>query len=375
MATEALSRDPLTGLTVRQVASRVEAGKLNVAPDGPSRTTKTILHDNIFTRFNLILTVLLVIILIVAPVQDALFGAVMVINAAIGIIQELRAKRTLDRLALLSAPKTTAIRDGVRTEIAIGEVVLDDLLSLAPGDQVVVDGEVVEAQGLEINESLLTGESDPIAKHEGDACRSGSFVVAGSGSFRATRVGADAYAAKLTIEAKQFTITRSELRTGIDWILLAVSWALVPTGIVLIWSQMALDRGIREAAQGTVAGLVAMVPQGLVLLTSMAFAVAVVRLGRRNVLIQELPAVEGLARVDTVCLDKTGTLTEGRLQVLDVEVFDEEVDVATVLAAAGAADNTPNATLQAVAAQYSAVPDWSILHSVPFSSDRKWSAV
>ncbi len=375
MVPEAPRRDSLTGLTAREVAERVAAGKRNVVPEGPSRTTKAILRDNIFTRFNLILSVLLVIILIAAPIQDALFGAVMVINAAIGIIQELRAKRTLDRLALLSAPKTVAIRDGKRVEVAVGEIVLDDLLSLSPGDQVVVDGEVVDAQGLEINESLLTGESDPIHKGEGDACRSGSFVVAGSGLFKATRVGADAYAAKLAIEAKQFSITRSELRTGIDWILLAVSWALVPTGVLLIWSQISVDGGIRGAAQGTVAGLVAMVPQGLVLLTSMAFAVAVVRLGRRNVLVQELPAVEGLARVDTVCLDKTGTLTEGHLRVLDVEVLDPAVDVAAVLAAVGAADTTPNATMRAVGTQYSAVPDWSVLHAAPFSSDRKWSAV
>jgi cation-transporting ATPase E len=368
-------RSPLTGLTAGQVAERIAAGKVNVVPEGPSRTTKTILRDNILTRFNLILSVLLVIILIVAPPQDALFGAVMVINAGIGIIQELRAKRTLDRLALLSAPKTTAIRDGVKVEIANHEVVLDDLLSLVPGDQVIVDGEVVETNGLEINESLLTGESDPIPKQPGDACRSGSFVVAGSGAFRATRVGADSYAARLATEAKQFKITRSELRVGIDWILLAVSWALIPTGIVLIWSQMALDEGIREAAQGTVAGLVAMVPQGLVLLTSMAFAVAVVRLGRRNVLVQELPAVEGLARVDTVCLDKTGTLTEGELRVLDVEVLDREIDVASILAAWSAVEATPNATMQAVARQYSTAPGWTILRSVPFSSDRKWSAV
>ncbi len=375
MVAEAPPIDQPAGLTSRQVAERVAAGKLNVVPEGPSRTTKAILRDNILTRFNLILSVLLVIILIVAPIQDALFGAVMVINAAIGIIQELRAKRTLDRLALLSAPKTTAVRDGRPVEIAVGEVVLDDLLVLTPGDQVVVDGEVVESAGLEINESLLTGESDPIAKNPGDQCRSGSFVVAGTGKFVAGRVGADAYAAKLAIEAKQFRITSSELRNGIDWILLLVSWALVPTGILLIWSQVSLDEGFREAAQGTVAGLVAMVPQGLVLLTSMAFAVAVIRLGRRDVLVQELPAVEGLARVDTVCVDKTGTLTEGELRVLDVEVYDGDVDVATVLAAVAAADTTPNATMRAVASQYADAPDWSVINAVPFSSERKWSGV
>ena len=375
MATRAPSRNPLAGLTATEVAQRVAAGKENRVPEGPSRTTKAIFRDNILTRFNLILSVLLVIILIVAPIQDALFGAVMVINAAIGIIQELRAKRTLDRLALLSAPKTTVVRDGRKAEIQVEQVVLDDILALGPGDQVVVDGEVVGSDGLEINESLLTGESDPIDKREGDACRSGSFVVAGSGLMRATRVGSESYAVRLATEAKQFVITKSELRTGIDWILLVVSWALIPTGILLIWSQMRLDEGLREAAQGTVAGLVAMVPQGLVLLTSMAFAVAVVRLGRRNVLVQELPAVEGLARVDVVCLDKTGTLTEGHLQVLDVEVFDADVDVARVLAAAAAADPTPNATIHAVSARYSDVPDWPVVHTVPFSSDRKWSAV
>lgn len=367
-------RDSRLGLTTPEVNQRVAAGHVNVVPEGPSRTTKAILRDNILTRFNLILSVLLIIILIVAPIQDALFGAVMVINAAIGIIQELRAKRTLDRLALLNAPRTTVYRDGRAREISVEEVVLDDVLALSPGDQVIVDGEVVEAASLEINESLLTGESDPIPKHEGDLCRSGSFVIAGSGKMRATRVGSESYAARLAAEAKQFMITKSELRTGIDQILLFVSWALIPTGILLIWSQMALDEGLREAAQGTVAGLVAMVPQGLVLLTSMAFAVAVVRLGRRNVLVQELPAVEGLARVDTVCLDKTGTLTEGHLRVLDVEVFDKGADVASILAAVAAADTTPNATMQAVSEAYRDPPGWTAVDSVPFSSDRKWSS-
>ncbi|MDF1594570.1 MAG: HAD-IC family P-type ATPase [Acidimicrobiia bacterium] len=374
MEVEASLRDPLSGLTGREVADRVEAGRLNVIPEGPSRTTKAIFRDNIFTRFNLILSVLLVIILFVAPIQDALFGAVMVINAAIGIIQELRAKRTLDRLALLSTPGTIAVRDGRPVEISIADIVLDDVLMLAPGDQVVVDGEVLESRGLEINESLLTGESDPVSKHMGDSCRSGSFVVAGSGRMQATRVGSESYAAKLASEAKLFTITSSELRDGIDWILLAVSWALIPTGALLVWSQMSIDVGFRRAAQGTVAGLVAMVPQGLVLLTSMAFAVAVVRLGRRNVLVQELPAVEGLARVDVVCLDKTGTLTEGHLRVLDVKVYDKAVDVGLVLAATAAADSTPNATIQAIGTQFSERPDWPVLKTVPFSSDRKWSA-
>ena len=364
----------LTGLTADEVQRRIAAGAVNTIPSGPSRTVAEIVRANVFTLFNLLLGVLLVVILFVAPPQDALFGIVLVTNAAIGIIQELRAKRTLDKLALLSAPQAHVIRDGVGGEIPIEAVVLDDLLTVSAGDQIVVDGIVVDANGLEVDESLLTGESDPILKETADEVLSGSFVSAGSGMFKARRVGADAYATRLAAEARQFTLVRSDLRKGIDWILAAIGWAMIPTIALLIWSQVQANDDLSEAIRVAVAGMVAMIPQGLVLLTSVAFAVGVIRLGRRQVLVQELPAVEGLARVDVVCFDKTGTLTEGKLAVESVDLLVERPNVTEALGALAAADASPNATTLAIQEAFTAPEGWYASATVPFSSARKWSA-
>jgi len=363
------------GLTRAEVAEREAAGQVNAVPTGPSRTLAQIMAGNIFTPFNLLLGALLVLVLAVAPIQDALFGLVLVANSGIGIIQELRAKRTLDRLALLSAPRATVVREGREQQIPMGGVVLDDLLVLRSGDQVGVDGEVLHSDSLEVNESLLTGESDPVLKVPGEQVLSGSFVSSGTGRYRATRVGAEAYAIRLAEEAKRFTLVRSELRNGINRILKIIAWIMVPSVTLLVWSQMRLEDhvGLKEALRGTAAGIVAMVPEGLVLLTSVAFAVGVVRLGRRQVLVQELPAVEGLARVDVICFDKTGTLTEGRLAVASLEVLDERYDPAPALGALAAADTNPNATMQAVAEAFPAPAGWLPTATVPFSSARKWS--
>ncbi|MCJ7726222.1 MAG: HAD-IC family P-type ATPase, partial [Acidimicrobiia bacterium] len=304
--------------------------------------------------------------------------------AAIGIIQELRAKRTLDRLALLSAPRATVIRNGREAEVPVNRVVLDDLLSLRAVEQIVVDGIVVTSESLEIDESLLTGESDAILKERGDEVLSGSFVSSGSGVYKARRVGPDSYAARLAEEARKFTLVRSDLRSGIDKILRGITWVLVPTALLLIWSQFTTLTGwpdsqawgwtdVKEAIRLSIAGLVAMIPQGLVLLTSVAFAVGVIRLGRRQVLVQELAAVEGLARVDTVCFDKTGTLTEGRLVVDEIDLLSEQHDVRAALGALGGADPNPNATLQAIAEQFPEPAGWWPTATVPFSSARKWS--
>ncbi len=307
---------PATGLTEQEVRERVARGAVNDTGERTSRTIGEIVRANIFTRFNAILGAMLVVILIIGPIQDATFGLILVANAVIGIIQELRAKRTLDQLAVLNAPRARVVRDGDVAEIAVEEVVLDDLLDLRTGDQVPCDGYVRAAVGLEVDESLLTGESDPVDKVPGDQVFSGSFVVAGSGRFQATQVGADSYARKIAAEARRFQLTRSELMEGINLILRIVTWAIIPVAALLLWSQLR-DQDLDSALRATVAGVNGMVPEGLVLLTSIAFGVAAVTLARRNVLVQELPAVEGLARVDVVCLDKTGTLTEGEI------VFDE----------------------------------------------------
>ena len=362
------------GLTQQEVAERVALGQVNDVPAVPSRTVGQIVRANVFTRFNALLGSLLVVILVVGPIQDALFGFVLIANSGVGIFQELRAKRTLDGLAVLTSPQARIVREGEVREAPVTEVVLDDVLELQPGDQIVVDGEVLEAAALEVDESLLTGESEPVVKSAGQEVLSGSFVAAGSGRFRATRVGAEAYAARLAEQGRRFSLTRSELRTGIDQILRIVTWLIVPTATLLVISQLNSNASVREALRRSVAGTVAMVPEGLVLLTSVAFAVGVVRLARRRVLVQELPAVEALARVDVLCIDKTGTLTEGRLVVDEVELLGGDGWHREALAALAAADPHPNATLRAIGESFADRPSgWLASRSVPFSSARKWS--
>ncbi|MFI1257101.1 cation-translocating P-type ATPase [Streptomyces netropsis] len=365
-----------SGLTAREVAERVDRGDVNDVPVRSSRSTAEIVRANVFTRFNAIIGVLFLIILVVGPIQDGLFGFVIVANTAIGIIQELRAKKTLDSLAVIGEAKPTVRRDGVPTAIATGGIVLDDVIELGPGDKCVVDGEVLEVDGLEIDESLLTGEADPVLKQPGDPVMSGSFVVAGGGAFRSTKVGREAYAAQLAEEASRFTLVHSELRSGISQILKYVTWMMVPTAIGLIISQLVVEKDDwKEAVRRMVAGIVPMVPEGLVLLTSVAFAIGVIRLGRKQCLVQELPAIEGLARVDVVCLDKTGTLTEGGMDVTALRLLDgsDEPYVRQVLGALGESDPRPNASLQAIIDAYPDSADWRCTESLPFSSARKYS--
>jgi cation-transporting P-type ATPase E len=367
--------DPARGLGADEVAERVARGDVNRVAKAPTRTVAQIVRANVFTRFNALLGAMLVLILLVGPLQDALFGVVLVANTMIGIVQELRAKRTLDRLTLLTAPTATIVRDGVASRLAPSAIVRDDVLALEPGDQVVVDGTVRTSERLEIDESLLTGEAEPVVKATGDRVLSGSFVAAGTGRVQVTDLGTEAYAARIAEDARRFTLTKSELRSGIDRILTYVTWAIVPTAALLFVSQYRVHHALRPALSGAVAGTVAMVPEGLVLLTSIAFSVAVVRLARRRVLVQELPAVEGLARVDVLCIDKTGTLTEGRLALDRIERLDEDLDPEPVLAALVAADPAPNATLRAIGDALTAPGDgWTPEDSVPFSSARKWSA-
>ncbi|WP_438486457.1 HAD-IC family P-type ATPase [Streptomyces sp. S186] len=364
------------GLTTAEVAERVARGDVNDVPVRSSRSTADIIRGNVFTRFNAIIGVLFVIILIVGPLQDGLFGFVIIANTGIGILQELRAKKTLDSLALIGEARPTVRRDGTAVELTTSEVVLDDVIELGPGGKVIVDGEVLESDGLEIDESLLTGEADPVVKKPGDAVMSGSFVVAGGGAFTATKVGRAAYAAQLAEEASRFTLVHSELRTGISRILKYVTWMMVPTALGLILSHL-LTLGLPgdAAVRRMVAGIVPMIPEGLVLLTSVAFAIGVVRLGRRQCLVQELPAIEGLARVDVVCLDKTGTLTEGGMDVGEVRPLDGQDPgrVRQVLGAFGASDPRPNASLQAVVDACPAPDSWRCTATLPFSSARKYS--
>ncbi|MGV9882449.1 HAD-IC family P-type ATPase [Streptomyces sp. NPDC003006] len=365
-----------TGLSAAEVAERVARGEVNDVPVRSSRSLGEIIRANVFTRFNAIIGVLWVIMLFVAPIQDSLFGFVIVANTGIGIVQEWRAKKTLDSLAVIGEAKPTVRRDGRAAEISTSEIVLGDLVELGPGDKIPVDGEAVETDSLEIDESLLTGEADPVVKKPGDRMMSGSFVVAGGGAFTATKVGREAYAAQLAEEASRFTLVHSELRSGISTILKYVTWLMVPTSIGLVISQLVVkDDDFKESVAYTVGGIVPMIPEGLVLLTSVAFAIGVIRLGRQQCLVQELPAIEGLARVDTVCLDKTGTLTEGGMDVTELRTLNggDETYVRKVLGALGESDPRPNASLQAIIDAYPDSEEWRCTESLPFSSARKYS--
>ncbi|MFE7927184.1 HAD-IC family P-type ATPase [Streptomyces sp. NPDC057456] len=365
-----------TGLTAAEVADRVARGQVNDVPVRSSRSMGEIVRANVFTRFNAIIGVLWVVMLFVAPIQDGLFGFVILANTGIGIIQEWRAKQTLDSLAVVGEARPTVRRDGTAVEVSTSALVLDDLIEIGPGDKIAVDGVCAEADGLEIDESLLTGEADPVVKRPGDQVMSGSFVVAGGGAFQATKVGREAYAAQLAEEASRFTLVHSELRSGISTILKYVTWMMVPAAIGLVVTQLFVkNNDLKESIARTVGGIVPMVPEGLVLLTSVAFAIGVIRLGRKQCLVQELPAIEGLARVDTVCLDKTGTLTEGGMDVTGLTTLDgyDESYVRRVLGALGESDPRPNASLQAIIDAYPDAEDWRCTESLPFSSARKYS--
>lgn len=384
---------PESGLSLREVAERVATGRTNDVPVRAGRSVGQIIRGNVFTRINAMIAVLFSIIAVIGPVQDGLFAMVIVINTFIGIVQELRAKRTLDELAIVNAARPRVVREGATVRVATQEIVLDEVLEVGVGDQIVVDGEVTWTGGLEVDESLLTGEADPVFKQPGDSVMSGSFVVAGTGRFRATKVGRHAYAVRLAEEASRFSLVHSELRSGIDLILRWITFALFPIGALLIYSQLfmgghvtldsepvsgGLSGPLADALRSMVAALVSMIPEGLILLTSIAFAVGVIRLGRHRCLVQELPAIEGLARVDVVCTDKTGTLTEVGMKLAEIRDLGGSGSTPTlVLAALADTDPDPNPSMAAITegltAQGRPAPGWKVTALVPFSSARKWS--
>ena len=387
------------GLSASQVRERVRQGLTNAYREPSSRSAAAILRTNLLTVFNAILGVALVAVLLVGQWVDALFGFVLVLNTATGTLAEVRAKRALDRLSVLQAPTAHVRREGREADVDVADIVLDDVVRLRSGEQVPADGELLSADGLEIDESILTGESDAVRPAPGARVLSGTTVTAGEGLMRATAVGERAYAHRLAREARRFSKVGSELQEGTDRVLRWISWVIVPVALLLAWSQISAAGGW-EAARATgawrmatvaaIAGVVGMVPQGLVLLTSVNFATASLRLARRHVLVQELPAVEVLARVDTLCLDKTGTITTGRIRLERVEGpggAGAGPELRGALAALTSQDE-PNATALAVREGLEALgapgPDDDADgrtgtgdadgQRVPFSSRRKWSA-
>ncbi len=366
-----------TGLSSVEVAERIAAGQVNVADTTTSRSLADIFRANVLTRFNAVLGVLFVIVVMAGSIADAMFGFVLVANSAIGVIQEWGAKRKLDRLALLHAPTATVVRDGKPIEIPTQEVVLGDLIMLRAGDQIPADGAVVDGTGLEVNEANLTGEMDAVPKDTDDQVMSGTIVTAGVGRFIAESVGTNAYVHRISAEAKVFTRAPSEIQNSINTLLKYITWVLVFAAPLQVWSQFRLDEvnNWRDSAIRAVGGLIGLVPEGLVLLTTLAFLSAALKLTKEQVLVQELPAVEGLARVNVVCIDKTGTITTGNIVFEEIEILDG-TDKETVRAALGALADDPaaNNTLITIGNAVHPPTDWSPGALVPFDSSRKWKA-
>ncbi|TAM69994.1 MAG: HAD family hydrolase [Microbacteriaceae bacterium] len=372
------------GLTSDEVAARRAAGQVNEVKQPTSRSVGDILRENVFTFFNAILTVCFVAVLVVGDLRDGFFYGVVIVNALIGIVQELRAKFVLDRLALLAAPTSTVRRDGVVVTVPTEQIVLDDVLVLRTGDQIPADACTITGTGLSIDESMLTGESNPAPKDAGEPLLSGSHVIGGTGYARVTAVGADSYANKLTSEIRRHSLVHSELRAAVNRILVYISWIVGPVIVITVIGRIFAYGGLTRLLHGglwqravvdAVASVVGMIPEGLVLLISLAFGVAAIQLATKKVLVQELAAVEVLARVDVLCLDKTGTLTSGELAFDRLMAFGSvpESESAIALAAFGS-DDTGNATARLLARHFAA-PDVIIARRLPFSSTAKYSGV
>ncbi|MDD5938894.1 MAG: HAD-IC family P-type ATPase [Clostridiales bacterium] len=369
---------PEEGLSRDQVEERRRAGWTNVPVESPTKTEKEIIRENVLTYFNLIFVILAVALIAVGAYRDATFLLIAVANTAIGIFQEIRSKRTIDKLNLLAAPRGTVVREGAVMSIPTAQMVRDDIAQFAAGDQISADAVVCSGE-VQVNEALITGESEPLTKKPGDSLRSGSFVAAGTCRARLTRVGPDSYAARLTLEAKKGSHTaRSEMMNSLDKLIRVIGIALIPMGAILFWKQyFVLKLGMQKAVTATVAALIGMIPEGLYLLTSVALAVSMIRLARKKTLAQDMNCIETLARVDVLCVDKTGTITEQKMTVREVVPLDEEkYPMETVEAAAGAlyaALGADNDTGRAMLERFRTEPGWQAVSTVPFTSANKYA--
>lgn len=363
-----------TGLTPEEVKQRVAAGQQNDPLPPLTRSIKQIFRDNLVTLFNLINVLLGALVLVTGSYKNLLFLGVVVVNTAIGIFQEIRSKRQVDKLALLSESKSRIRRAGKIAAHPQEDIVQDDILEIGRGNQLPVDALIRQTAGLEVDESQITGESTPIIKTTGETLTSGSVILAGRAAVQATTVGHGSFVKQLAHSAKQKRRTASQLLTIINRIIKALTFAIIPLGVALFVSSMMRGQDLNRAILGTVASMVGMIPEGLVLLTSVALAAGALTLGRRHVLVRELPAIEALARVDVLCLDKTGTITSGQLQLDRVEPWAETNLEATqtILAQLVAATGDDNETAQAIQ-QALGTPTVTATTVLPFSSGRKWS--
>lgn len=362
------------GLSAKEAATRLR--KLGPPPENSSRSLASIVAANVFTFFNLVIAAFFVVNIGLGLWADALFGVIAVINSGIGIYQEKKAKETLDEIAVLVAPRARVVRDGAAVELTAEEVVPGDVIQVGPGDQLVADGEVAASRGMTMDESLLTGESDGIRKDEGDRVLSGSFCVSGSGHYVVDAVREESYAGQIAGEAKTFRHPPSPLQEEVNRVIKASTYLMLPLAVVLILSLSLRSVHLEEAAQTATAGLITLIPEGLVLLMSVTFAVTAMRLARRGTLVQQMSASESLASVDTICVDKTGTLTAGELRLSGVEYADG-IDPKSGAAALGrfaASAGDRNKTLETIAEEFPGKAE-TVRSEVPFSSEWKWSAV
>lgn len=382
----------LTGLTDEQVNERIEQGKVNADENPNTRTYKQIVRENTLTFFNFLNLVLLILVLMVGSYKNAFFVGIIIINTLIGIAQEIRAKKTIDKLAILTAKKSIVIREGKKWTVPTEDLVLDDLVCLKTGDQVPADAKVLEGS-VEVNESLLTGESDNLPKNVGDELFSGSFVTSGEACCQIIHVGKDNYAAQITSEAKEFKRHNSELKNSLNAILKVISIIIVPLGALLFYKQYyVVGNTFKDSIVSMVAGVLGMIPEGLVLLTSVALTLGALVLANKKTLVQELYCIETLARVDTLCLDKTGTITEGTMCVERVEPWSEASEnkdtdeiptededepdlheIENMMANLMYVLKDQNATIDALRKRFPAKSSMTLEHIVPFSSDRKYS--
>ncbi|ACD24843.1 cation-translocating P-type ATPase [Clostridium botulinum] len=364
------------GLSDKEVTERITEGKVNYIPKAPSRTLWQIIRANLFTSFNTINFILAIIVIIAGSPKNSIFAGVILVNTLIGIAQELRAKKTLEKLSVINEAYANVLRNGEVKKIPLEKIVLDDILYLDTGAQILADCEIISSVELEVDESMLTGESDSIIKYSDDKLFSGSFVVAGEAYAKVTSVGKETYASRLAEEAKKFKLINSELQNAINKIFRVIIWIIIPLSILLTVTQLMINNVTwQQASIGTVAGIIGMIPEGLVLLTSATFIVAIVKLAKYDTLVQELCSTEVLARVDVLCLDKTGTLTEGNLKLVDIKNISniKSEDIDTVLAAL--IHNLPsnNATQKAILERYKeSNNNLECTNKIVFSSKRKW---
>ncbi|MBC1417478.1 HAD-IC family P-type ATPase [Listeria fleischmannii] len=367
--------DPHVGLTQKEVSERVLEGRKNNPLKPMTRSIKRIFADNTLTLFNLINVTIACFIIYTGSYKNLLFLGVALCNTAMGIFQEIRAKRQIDKLTILTQSKIKVIRSGNEEQIEQSDLVQDDVMLLEAGDQVCADGIVLDTVGIEVDESQLTGEADAVRKVLGDDIMSGSFIISGRALVQATAIGEESFISKLSLEAKQEKTVYSELLRSIKTIIKILTFIIIPLGLILFFSQLSKSGDINASILGTAAAMIGMIPEGLVLLTSIALAVGVVNLAKHRVLVKTMPAIETLARVDVLCLDKTGTITNGNLHVTDVlpEPYSTDLEMEEAVSAIIYALNDNNATSLALKKAFPNNPGWEAQTQVPFSSERKWS--